>query len=315
MVKKFNNSWSWYDFEDFDLEGLQKIAAEKAQYDLDYWIKKIQETKTNSIVINTFRPGAEWVGGSLVFRQDLLDKDDNHLFHFFVGEDFLITSNLEYSLLGKNDSKYILDEQMENTGNAIEGFSVLLGEVMTSSLIKIDPFEVRLNNLLWKMKEQNSTEILEEIYQCRHELLVLKHLMIPIREIRIALEEAFAERIADKPYYQRICLKIERGFTIVSDYQAEIDTLINLEEVVSSHRGNEIMKTLTVLTTLFTPATVLGAIWGMNFKYMPELEWKYGYLFSFGVIIFSTLLLFGIVKRKGWSGDILRGKKKNSFFK
>jgi Mg2+ and Co2+ transporter CorA len=316
MKKEYrDSSWHWYDFEDFNLEALQEIAAAKPHYDLDYWIKKVEGTTTNSIVINTLKPGAEWVGGSLVFRQDLVEKDDNHIFHFLVGEDFLITTNLEFSVLGKNNNKDILDEQMENAANAIEGFSVLLGEVMTSSLIKIDPFEVKLKNLLWKMKEENSTEILEEIYQCRHELLVLKHLMIPIREIKIALEEAFAEKIADKPYYQRICLKVERGFTIVSDYQAEIDTLINLEEVVSSHRGNEIMKTLTVLTTLFTPVTELGAIWGMNFKHMPELGWKYGYLFSFGVIIFSTLLLYVIVKRKGWFGDILKGKKKNTFFK
>ncbi|OCA83360.1 hypothetical protein A8F94_18345 [Bacillus sp. FJAT-27225] len=310
-----NNSWCWYDFERFNLGGLQEIAAAEPDYDLEYWIKKIQETEANSIVVNTFKPGAEWVCGSLVFRQELADREDNHIFYFFIAKNFMVTSNLEYNLLGNHKDKKVLNPQMEKAGNAIEGFSVLLGEIMTNSLIKIDPFEEKLDNLLWKMKEENSTEILEEIYQSRHELLVLKRLMIPIREIKIALEEAFAELITDKPSYRRICLKIERGFTIIDDYQTEIDTLINLEEVVSSHRGNEIMKTLTVLTTLFTPVTALGAIWGMNFKHMPELDWAYGYLFSFVVIIISTFLLYIILKKKGWSGDILRGKKKNSFFK
>ena len=56
--------------------------------------------------------------------------------------------------------------------------------------------------------------------------------------------------------------------------------MIHLQEVVSSHRGNEIMKALTVLTAVSTPLTALGALWGMNFKYMPELEWKYSYLMA-----------------------------------
>ncbi|HDR7002364.1 TPA: hypothetical protein QCW13_005022 [Bacillus cereus] len=51
-----------------------------------------------------------------------------------------------------------------------------------------------------------------------------------------------------------------------------------LREVVSSHRRNEIMKALTVLTTMSTPLVVLGTLWDMNFKYIPELKWKYNYL-------------------------------------
>ena len=75
------------------------------------------------------------------------------------------------------------------------------------------------------------------------------------------------------------------------------------------------MKTLTVMTTIFTPVMALGALWGMNFKNMPELEWKYGYLLSFVLIIVSTLALYGYLKMKGWTGDLLKGRKKGSFFK
>ena len=91
--------------------------------------------------------------------------------------------------------------------------------------------------------------------------------------------------------------------------------MINLEEVISSHRGNEIMKTLTVLTTIFTPIMALGALWGMNFKHMPELNWQYGYLIAMLLIIISTLLLYRYLKKKGWTGDLLKGKKQGSFLK
>lgn len=89
--------------------------------------------------------------------------------------------------------------------------------------------------------------------------------------------------------------------------------MIHLQEVVSSHRGNEIMKALTVLTAVSTPLTALGALWGMNFKYMPELEWKYSYLIALLFIIFTTAGMYMYMRFKGWTGDLLRVKKKKSF--
>ncbi|HSU79619.1 MAG TPA: CorA family divalent cation transporter, partial [Candidatus Angelobacter sp.] len=77
----------------------------------------------------------------------------------------------------------------------------------------------------------------------------------------------------------------------------------------------EIMKTLTVLTTIFTPVMAFGSLWGMNFKHIPGLEWRYGFIFSIVVIILSSALLYYYLKNKGWTGDLLKGKKKGSFFK
>ncbi|WP_082686970.1 magnesium transporter CorA family protein [Bacillus sp. FJAT-27445] len=309
-----DGAWTWHEVPPGETRGLKELARENASYHLEGWIKKIKEMNTNNIIVDTFHEGKEWIAGTLVFKQDLKEKEDYHYFHFCIAENFMITVGLDFNVLGEKDYT-LIKEQMGNSGNAIEGFSVLLGELTTSSLLEIDPFEVKLNDLFWKVKNENSTGLLEEIYHARHELLVLKHLMIPLQEIRIAMEEAFGDRAAGKPEYKRACLKIERGFKLASEYQSEIDTLIKLEEVVSSHRGNEIMKTLTVLTTLFTPITALGALWGMNFRNMPELEWKYGYVFAIALVVISTLILYIVLKGKGWSGDILRGKKRNSFFK
>ncbi|RDU36811.1 hypothetical protein DRW41_12240 [Neobacillus piezotolerans] len=309
-----NGAWEWLEFPESDTAGIRKFAEEKRPYNIDEWAAKIPKMKTNNIMVDTFHKGEEWLAGTLVFKQSLTDKEDYHYFHFFVAENFMITSGLDFDVFGKKDYN-LLKEQMGHGENALEGFSVLIGEMTTSSLLEIDPFEVKLNDLFWKVKKENSTGLLEKIYHARHELLVLKHLMIPLQEIKIAMEEAFGERASGKPEYKRTSLKIERGFNIANEYQTEIDTLIKLEEVVSSHRGNEIMKTLTVLTTLFTPITALGALWGMNFRNMPELEWKYGYLFAIALVAISTLILYIVLRKKGWSGDILRGKKRNSFFK
>jgi Mg2+ and Co2+ transporter CorA len=74
------------------------------------------------------------------------------------------------------------------------------------------------------------------------------------------------------------------------------------------------MKTLTVFTVIVTPAMALGAIWGMNFKNMPELDWKYGYLYAMILIVISTVGIYGWLRMKGWTGDLLRGKKNRRHF-
>ena len=88
-----------------------------------------------------------------------------------------------------------------------------------------------------------------------------------------------------------------------------------MESLVSNQRGNEIIKTLTVITTIFTPAAVFGAIWGMNFKSIPEFEWAHGYAFALTVILSTTFGLYFYLKKKGWMGEILKTKSKKSMFK
>lgn len=186
---------------------------------------------------------------------------------------------------------------------------------MNEMLYEIDQFEEELKTLIWSIRKRNGTSILEKIYMRRHELLVWKSLLIPINELKIGIEEIELNEVSRKEIFTLLVKRIERMTALLNEYEHELDSIINLEEVISSHRGNEIMKTLTVITILFTPIMALGALWGMNFKQMPELEWRYGYLLSVILIVISTLLLYGYLKFKGWTGDLLKGKKKDSYFK
>lgn len=81
------------------------------------------------------------------------------------------------------------------------------------------------------------------------------------------------------------------------------DVLTGLLEVylnIENQRLNEVMRTLTTVSTVFLPLTFLAGVWGMNFQYEPEFAWRYGYLFAWAtfVTIGGSLLVF--FKRKGW---------------
>ncbi|EPE61149.1 magnesium transport CorA domain protein [Exiguobacterium sp. S17] len=94
--------------------------------------------------------------------------------------------------------------------------------------------------------------------------------------------------------------------TLIEHYQEDVIAMTDLASTLSNFRGNEIMKALTVFTALTTPVVAFGAVWGMNFKQMPELEWPLGYLFAWLMIILFTLLIQIWLKRKNWIGSLLQ---------
>ena len=63
---------------------------------------------------------------------------------------------------------------------------------------------------------------------------------------------------------------------------------------------NRIVKIFTVVSLVFLPPTLLASIWGMNFEFMPELSWKWGYPMAWGAIVLSSLLTLFIFRRKNW---------------
>lgn len=79
-----------------------------------------------------------------------------------------------------------------------------------------------------------------------------------------------------------------------------ISSLVDLYISNNDLRMNAIMKRLTVVSTLFIPLTFLAGVWGMNYKYMPELEWQYGYSIAWLVMIATAALTWIYMKRKDW---------------
>jgi magnesium transporter len=63
---------------------------------------------------------------------------------------------------------------------------------------------------------------------------------------------------------------------------------------------NEVMKTLTIIATIFMPLSFMAGIYGMNFKYMPELNWRWGYFTLWGIMIITAFLMVIFFKRKKW---------------
>lgn len=254
----------------------------------------------------------ESLWGSLIYYQNIEERDKQTILHYHLSRNRLITSQVDESFFDKLSEQHLL-KKMQHASNAIEGFMILIGEIVASFLHAIDEFEDRMHDLLWRIRVKNDDMVLNRIIENQHEILVWNNLIIPVIEIREAIQEAFGDEVTDGPHYQRTCRRIQRCRKIIQEYDEEVGKLIGLESVISSHRGNEIVKTLTVITMLFTPVAAWGALWGMNFELMPELKWRYGYIASLVVILLSTWGLYYYLKRKNWIGSVLKSPKDKKF--
>jgi magnesium transporter len=302
------DQWKWVQLKKDELNTVWEQETM-----LSGWLSSVRKNQTNFVKVHGLIDGERVVNGSLIYRQNEDKEEDRQIFHFYITSNTLFTIDLEFTSF-KQLSPEVMLRQLNKMENAVDGFLFLLGELVNDLLGEIDQFEESLHKLMWGVKKRNDMRILEHVFCQRHELLVCKNLLIPIQELKMAIEENDFPTVNNGDIFIRTCKRIDRAMVLLREYEQELDSMIHLEEVISSHRGNEIMKTLTVLTIIFTPIMALGALWGMNFKHMPELEWRYGYLVSIISIVLSTALLYGYLKSKGWTGDLLKGKKKGSFF-
>ncbi|MCJ8014094.1 magnesium/cobalt transporter CorA [Paenibacillus sp. KQZ6P-2] len=145
-------------------------------------------------------------------------------------------------------------------------------------------------------------ELMNQVFDLRGRLLKLRRTVVPMRDLlyRIVNSQHVQSSSEHKVYFSDIydhLLKLTDMIEADREMTADLrDSYISL----NSNRMNQIMKTLTVITTVFMPLTLIVGIYGMNFTNMPELGWKYGYpavlLLMFGL---ATGMVLWFIKR-GW---------------
>ena len=145
---------------------------------------------------------------------------------------------------------------------------------------------------------------LTEIHRVRRELLALVRMVHQQRDAVSALMRADHPLVSDAVrVYLRDSLDHATQIRDVLDTFREIAMgLMEIYHSSVSQRTNEIIKVLTILSSIFIPLTFIVGVYGMNFEHMPELEWQYGYYMTWGVMLAVAGGLLWYFKRNGWIG-------------
>ena len=128
---------------------------------------------------------------------------------------------------------------------------------------------------------------------------------VPQREILLRMSRGDFDEIPAEalPFYRNVSDHFLRTVDATDGYRELVSSALDAYLSVQSNRMNEVMKALTLMSTVMLPLTFIAGVYGMNFKNMPELDWIWGYPSALGLM---GLVVTGIVlwfRRRGWIGD------------
>lgn len=145
-------------------------------------------------------------------------------------------------------------------------------------------------------------DMMHQIELLRNQLYTIKRSLNPINDYLIKIERAEATLI--RPHHLKYFIELrDLCLSTIDDcdqLQYQLESYVNLFFSVQGHHMNQIMKMLTIVTTIFIPLTFLAGIYGMNFKFMPELEWRFGYFGLWGVFLALVVLMIWYFRRRKW---------------
>lgn len=154
---------------------------------------------------------------------------------------------------------------------------------------------------------QEDETILGKIEILKRKLIELRKIAIPMREVTIQLEDLESDLISksNHHYFNNLMLLCDSVIDEIDASKQILDGLSNLYYAVQGQRMNEIMKILTIVSSIFIPLTFIAGVYGMNFTHMPELIHPYGYFIVMGVMIIIGIALFLYFWKKGWLKKII----------
>lgn len=220
----------------------------------------------------------------------------------FLGENYIVSFHLtELHELEEAWSK--LSKEVKHWGKGpIFAAYVIMDKLVDEYFPSVYRLEDQLNDLETEGSVQTPQLLMKQVFEIRSKLLKLRRTILPMRELvyRVINSERISGLKPQLVYVTDIydhLLKLSEMLENNRELTADLrDSYISL----NSYRMNTIMKTLTVITTIFMPLTFLAGIYGMNFDNMPELSWKYGY---YGILIIMAGIGIGMYawfKKKGW---------------
>lgn len=231
------------------------------------------------------------------------EEIDSEQVSFILGENFVISFQEK-----EGDVFDHVRERIRNNKGRVRNMGadyllyVLLDAIVDSYFLiadKISEFIESLEDLLISNPD-NTT--LEDIHILKREILVFRRFVLPLKEVIGKLEKSDSKLITERTnlYFRDV---YDHTIQIIDNIEAFRDMISGMLDIYLSsvsNKMNEVMKILTIIATIFIPLTFIAGLYGMNFKFMPELTYKWGYFIVLGVMAIVSIIMITYFKRKKW---------------
>jgi magnesium transporter len=178
----------------------------------------------------------------------------------------------------------------------------LIDVIIDNYFLLLEKHGERLDNLEARLVASPGTETLHTIQKLKKEMILLRKSVWPLREVINGMMRGDSPLILSSTYvYLRdIYDHTVQAIDTIETYRDMLSGMLDIYLSSVSNRLNEVMKVLTVISTIFIPLTFIAGLYGMNFRFMPELEWRWGYPTVVALMAVVSLVMLYYFKRRKW---------------
>jgi magnesium transporter len=287
ITEKVFESFKWIDIENPIKEDLEKITK---IHGLNYYLIKDslekghlpKYEKTYKIDFFIFRAYTS----DIKLHIDEVGEMSNKI-AFFIFEDKLITIHrAHFNFLNIHEEKHI----------KINELFLRIVKLMLDTFQK-PTFE--LSNKIGEIEKtiflkDHRKVLLEELYFIKSQSRILKKVL----HITQSVMEQSADNFRASYQYQDIKDELLNLLTYNDESVENANQLMNTYLSISDQKNNEVVRLLTIFSAFFLPLTFIAGVYGMNFRFMPELNWKWGYFFSIGFMLLVVIVIYLWFRRK-----------------
>ncbi|EIT85983.1 magnesium and cobalt transport protein CorA [Fictibacillus macauensis ZFHKF-1] len=285
-----------------------------------YWMDFDQPTEEESSLLASFfafhplaiedclqflqRPKLEYYGDHNFLVMHALNEHSlsAHEVDLFIGERFIVSFHLDPLKELSATWEYFKNMKPSLSITPLEVGHRIMDKIVDTYFPIVQSIEDHLLDIENNYQKGNKHSFIQQTFDVRSDLLKVRRTIFPMRDLLYRMLESRRFLINDqqKAYFHdiydhllKLCEMIDSSREMTSDIR---DNYISL----NSYKMNTIMKTLTVITTIFMPLTFLAGIYGMNFENMPELKTENGYFILLGFMVFIGIGMYIWFRKKGW---------------
>jgi magnesium transporter len=243
----------------------------------------------------------------LVLKYIKFDEEENLLYDD-SNVVFIITENKLFILAQERDIVVELAKKFAKRRHKYKNFEYLLYQIadilIDNTILIIDVIDEALENLEDSIFHEDieEDELQKDIYYARRTLNRITKVSIHEKDVLNRMYHRFDNKIKENLKYEFIDLNEHLKY-LINESKTLLDRtgyLLNLHMGILSTKMNKAMQRLAAISLIFLPLTFVVGNYGMNFEYMPELHWKYGYLITWGINLTIAGSIYWWLKKKKW---------------
>jgi len=220
----------------------------------------------------------------------------------FLGKNYLVTVHSEpIRAIETAERLWRSWTDLAERGTGLLAY-LLIDAVVDDYLPLLDEVSDRMDSLEDRIFADFQDESLEEIFRIKKELLLLRRAVTPLRDVFNTLlrrEQPIFSR-ETHTYFQDVFDHLIRVADTIDTLRDMIGSMMDAYLSISGNRMNLVMKRLTSIATILMSVTLVAGIYGMNFDYMPELKWRYGYVGALLSMLVVGLAIYSHFRRIKW---------------